>query len=81
MRSVKRRAIARMTVLFASGVLALSALSGCQTTQETAAAKAKESKRFLRQREAKHKNDQRGDADDQPNAAPADRVAKGDGEQ
>jgi hypothetical protein len=52
-RSVKRRAIARTTVLFASGVLALGALSGCQTTQDTAAAKAKESKRFLQQRESK----------------------------
>jgi hypothetical protein len=58
-RSVKRRAIARTTVLFACGVLAVGALSGCQTTQDTAATKQLESKRFLEQREAKRAKKQR----------------------
>lgn len=54
MRSARRdKAIARAAILGVCGALAAGALSGCQTTQDTAAAKKAESEQFLKEREAK----------------------------
>ena len=57
MHSVRRH-ISLAGVLAACGLLLLGgALSGCSTTQETAARKQAESKRFLEKREARRKHD------------------------
>ena len=52
MRSV-RRATYRAAVLAVLALLAVAGLTGCETTQEKAAAKQAESKRILEKRERK----------------------------
>lgn len=56
MLSVSPRSIAPLLALFAAcGLLLLGGLSGCATTQETAARKQAESKRILEAREKRQK--------------------------
>lgn len=56
MRSVRPRSIApRLALLAACGLLLLGGLSGCATTQETAAKKQAESKRILEAREKRQR--------------------------
>ena len=57
MRSASARHGARLGLLAICGLLLLGAASGCSTTQETAARKQAESKRFLEARE--HKRERR----------------------
>ena len=63
MRSASPPSSARLAaLLMACGLLLLGAMSGCATTQETAAKKQAESKRFLEAREARR--DKRSKSDD-----------------
>jgi hypothetical protein len=48
------RHAARLGLLAVCGLLLVGAVSGCTTTQETAAKKQAESKRFLEEREKRH---------------------------
>jgi hypothetical protein len=59
--SVRRRSIAPLLALLAAcGLLLLGGLSGCATTQETAAKKQAESKRILEAREKRQKRRAKG---------------------
>ena len=63
MRSVRRH-ISRAGLFAVCGVLLTVALVGCTTTQETAARKQAQSKRFLEAREHKRKSKQRSKSHD-----------------
>lgn len=63
MRSVSARSLAGLLALLATSLLLLGAMSGCATTQETAAKKQAESKRFLEARE--ERREKRSKSDDQ----------------
>jgi hypothetical protein len=52
-RSARPHTIAQLGLLAICCLLLAGAISGCATTQETAAAKQAESKRFLKEREAR----------------------------
>jgi hypothetical protein len=58
------RHIPRAGLLAVCGLLLLAALSGCTTTQDTAASKQAESKRILEAREHKHRKKQRSKSHD-----------------
>lgn len=61
MRSVSPRSIApRLALLALSGLLLFGGLSGCATTQETAAKKQAESKRILEAREKRQERRAKG---------------------
>jgi hypothetical protein len=59
-RSVKRQT-SRVGLLAVCGLLLIGAFSGCATTQETAARKQAQSKRFLEKREQRRKHDNKSD--------------------
>jgi hypothetical protein len=60
-RSVSPRSIAPLLALLAAcGLLLLGGLSGCATTQETAARKQAESKRILEAREKRQERRKKG---------------------
>ena len=61
MRSAKPHTTAHLGLLAVCCLLLAGALAGCTTTQDTAAKRQAESKRFLEKREAKR--DRRQDAD------------------
>ncbi len=60
MRSVRRQT-SRAGLLAVCGLLLVGAFCGCATTQETAARKQAESKRFLEKREQRRKHDNKSD--------------------
>ena len=64
MRSVNRH-IYRAGLLAVCGVLLIAGLSGCTTTQETAARKQAQSKRILEKREQKRQRKQKAKSDHQ----------------
>lgn len=60
MRSASRSIAPLLALLAASGLLLLGGLSGCATTQETAARKQAESKRILEAREKRQERRAKG---------------------
>jgi hypothetical protein len=62
-RSARPHTIARVGLLALCCLLLAGSVSGCTTTQETAAAKQAESKRFLEERERKRDRHQKAKAD------------------